>query len=213
MIAQAILNSKEFQITFNQQKIYFEVEGLPGINLTGEVKDSFYGLGGATASNRYCYHDQLTDKVNSWLGSFLKSSTEATTGGILITAGLIALTGPASIPTTAALLLIIGGLGLAAHASGLFVDPLNPVNWLDFAATVGSAVFFKAPIGASPFKILTSQFLQKQVKVVYILGGRSCIVKAALGRDAREAIENTVKSGIKGSGISTVIHSLESSPH
>jgi len=35
------------------------------------------------------------------------------------------------------------------------------------------------------------------------------IVKATLGRDAREAIENTVKSGIKGSGISTVIHSPE----
>jgi len=117
------------------------------------------------ASNRYCYHDQLTNKVNSWLGSFLKSSTEATAAGILITAGLIALAGPASIPTIAAAI-TIAGVVLALDASGVLHDPLNPVNWLDFAATVGSAVFFKAPIGASPFKILISQFLQKQVKVV-----------------------------------------------
>jgi|GEM_PF-1017629 len=112
------------------------------------------------ASNRYCYHDQLTDKVNSWLGSFLKSSTEATAAGILITAGLIALAASESIPPIAAAITMLG-VAFAAHASGLFDDPLNPINWLDFAATVGSAVFFKAPIGASPFKILTSQFLQK----------------------------------------------------
>jgi len=217
MIAQAILNGKEFQITFDQQKnlIYLEVEGLPGINLTintvtGEVKDNLYGLGGATASNSYCYHDQLTNKVNSWLGSFLKSSTEATAAGILITAGLIiaaAAGGPVTLICAAAITML--GVALALDASGVLHDPYNLVNWLDFATTVGSAVFFKAPIGASPFKILTSEFCKKYVKGMVFRYGNRYIVKAALGCDGREAIENTVKSWIKGSGISTVIRSPE----
>jgi len=127
-----------------------------------------------TPSNSYCYHDQLTDKVNSWLGSFLKSSTEATAAGILITAGLIiAATAGGPVTLGCAVAITMLGVAFAAHASGLFDDPLNPVNWLDFAATVGSAVFFKAPIGASPFKILTSEFCKKYVKgMVFRYGNR-----------------------------------------
>ncbi|KUK01004.1 MAG: PKD domain-containing protein [Methanobacteriales archaeon] len=219
MITQAILNGKELQITFDQEKLYLEVEGLPGINLTintvtGEVKDNFYGLGGATADYCYCYHDQLTNKVNSWLGQFLKSSTEATAAGILITAGLmVAAAAGGPLTGIVAGALITGGLIFAADASGLFDDPLNPVNWLDFAATVGSAVFFKAPIGASPFKIITDTGVRQSMRFITVFGGKTAIVKATLGEDGKEAIENTVKSWVKGSGISSVIHSLESSPH
>ncbi|BAM70023.1 conserved hypothetical protein [Methanothermobacter sp. CaT2] len=216
LIAQAILNGRELQITLDQEKLYLEVEGLPGIGLTidtvtGEVKDSFYGLGGATAYYCYCYHDQLTDKVNNWLGQFLKSSAESTTAGILITAGLIAATAAGGLLTPTSLtaaVLITWGTVLAAHASGLFDDPGSIANWLDFAATVGSAVFFKAPIGASPFKIIIDTELRKSIRLITVLGGKRVIVRATLGQNVKEAIENIVESWVKGSGISTTIHQL-----
>ena len=167
-----------------------------------------------TASNSYCYHDQLTNQVNKWINAFFEPTSSGNSllslgASLMITAGaaaLIAAGGPVGL---AGGLLIGFGTLIALHTSGLFDDPLNPVNWLDFAATVGSAVFFKAPIGAAPFKILTSEFCKKYVKGMVFRYGNRYIVKATLGCDAREAIENTVKSWIKGSGISTVIHSPE----
>ncbi|MBE2899607.1 hypothetical protein DNK57_02020 [Methanothermobacter thermautotrophicus] len=111
-----------------------------------------------------------------------------------------------------AVAITIAGAALAAHASGLFDDPRNPINWLDFAATVGSAVFFKAPIGASPFKIITDTTVRQSMRFITVFGGKTAIVKGTLGYSGKEAIENIVESWVKGSAISTVIHSLESSP-
>ncbi|NYB27049.1 MAG: hypothetical protein HVN34_06905 [Methanobacteriaceae archaeon] len=179
-VVSSILAGEPFSITFDTQnntatltldndarfKIIIDLT-------TGVVKDilddqGFQLKGAETMSSAYCYHGPLTDNVDQYAQNFYdgfkESGAEGVTGGLLITAGLVAF---GACPPLG-LLLLAGGLIISADASGLFQDPTNPYNWVDFGASVGlslagpEAVTLKAAITPT-FKQAMNGLLKKLV--------------------------------------------------
>ena len=214
-VVSSILAGEPFSITFDTQnntatltldndarfKIIIDLT-------TGVVKDildnqGFQLKGAETMSPAYCYHGPLTDNVGQYAQNFYdgfkESGAEGVAGGLLITAGLIAF---GACPPLG-LLLLAGGLIISADASGLFQDPTNPYNWVDFGASVGLSL--AGPEAVTLKAAITPTFKQAMKWSVKEVGYKKTIVQGMLGGNSGEAIKTVTTNWIYGETMSKTI--------
>jgi hypothetical protein len=214
-VVSSILAGEPFSITFDTQnntatltldndarfKIIIDLT-------TGVVKDildnqGFQLKGAETMSPAYCYHGPLTDNVGQYAQNFYdgfkESGAEGVAGGLLITAGLIAF---GACPPLG-LLLLAGGLIISADASGLFQDPTNPYNWVDFGASVGLSL--AGPEAVTLKAAITPTFKQAMKWSVKEVGYKKTIVQGTLGGNSGEAIKTVTTNWIYGETMSKTI--------
>lgn len=175
---------------------------------TGLVKDILedQGLqlkGAETISTAYCYHSQLTDNTGQYAQNFYdgfkESGAESLTGGLLITAGLVAF---GACPPLG-LILVAGGLIISADASNLFQDPTNLYNWADFGASVGLSL--AGPECVTLKAAITPTFKQAMKWSVKEVGYKKTIVQGTLGGNSGEAIHTVTNNWIYGQTMSESI--------